>query len=191
MDAGRSADRLALTSDHLGVLVRRATLAVLLLGYTAAVIGVTMFPIEPHPPSYWAAEPWWTMIHYIPFAVDAPSFLLNIVMFLPFGILVPLRWPRADSIGGCSDIRRQLRWPRADSYRRLFGYSAAVSSTIELSQLIMGLTIGSRRTVDINDLISNVTGALVGLVALRLAVPDPAHRAPAPDRIDSPEPSAR
>jgi glycopeptide antibiotics resistance protein len=129
-----------------------------LIGYAAGVIAVTIFPIRPHPASYWAGDPWWTMIHYIPFVVDAPSFILNIVMFVPFGVLVP------------------LYRPTADSYRRVLGYAVAASSAIEFTQLVMGLTIGSRRTVDINDLISNTAGALVGLLVLRLAVPDARHR---------------
>jgi glycopeptide antibiotics resistance protein len=139
--------------------VRRWVTALLLVGYAVAVVAVTIFPITPHPPSYWAGEPWWTMLHYIPFVVDAPSFVLNVIMFVPFGVLVPLRWPRADAFG------------------RLLGYAAAASAAIELTQLVLGLTIGSRRTVDINDLIANTTGALAGLLVLRLAVPLPEHRA--------------
>ena len=131
--------------------MRRLITGLLLAAYAVAVVAVTIFPIERHPPSYWAGVPWWTMIHYIPFLVDATSFLLNIVMFVPFGVLVPLMWPRARGA------------------RRLFGYAAAASSTIELSQLILGLTLGSRRTVDINDLISNTAGAMAGLAMLRLA----------------------
>jgi glycopeptide antibiotics resistance protein len=133
--------------------VRRRVIALLLIAYAGCVVAVTIFPIVPHSPAYWAGIPWWTMIHYIPFVVDATSFVLNIVMFVPFGILVPLMWPRTDGI------------------KRLFGYAAAASTGIELSQLILGLTLGSRRTVDINDLISNTAGALVGLAVLRLAAP--------------------
>jgi glycopeptide antibiotics resistance protein len=139
--------------------LRRFVMAVLLSLYAAAVVAVTMFPITPHPASYWAGEPWWTMVHYIPFVVDAPSFVLNVIMFVPFGVLVPLRWPRTDSV-----------W-------RLLGCAGGASAVIELTQLIMGLTIGSRRTVDVNDLIANTAGALVGLLALRLAVPHREHRA--------------
>jgi glycopeptide antibiotics resistance protein len=124
-----------------------------------AVVAVTIFPIRPHPASYWAGSPWWTMIHYIPFVVDAASFVLNIVMFVPFGLLLATFWPRLDSV------------------RRLAAYALAASSTIEVTQLVLGLTVGSRRTVDINDLIANTAGALAGLLVLRVAVPDPRHRA--------------
>jgi glycopeptide antibiotics resistance protein len=127
--------------------------------YALSVTAVTVFPIHRRPPGYWAGEPWWTVIHWIPFVVDAPSFVLNIVMFVPFGVLVPLLW-------------RSL-----DSWRRLALCALSVSSVIELIQFVLGVTLGSRRTVDINDLISNTAGALLGLLVLRLAVPHATHRA--------------
>src|SRR4051812_16558771 len=159
--SGRPAvDRLAWRLEHPGgTSERRWVTALLLVAYAVAVVAVTIFPITPHPPSYWAGDPWWTMLHYIPFVVDMPSFVLNVIMFVPFGVLVPLLWPRVDAFG------------------RLLGYAAAASAGIELTQLVLGLTIGSRRTVDINDLIANTVGALAGLLVLRLAVPLPEHRA--------------
>jgi glycopeptide antibiotics resistance protein len=42
--------------------------------------------------------------------------------------------------------------------------------------LVLGLTVGSRRTVDINDVLANTAGALLGLLILRLALPRAAHR---------------
>jgi glycopeptide antibiotics resistance protein len=139
--------------------VRRTAAAALLFAYAAAVVGVTVFPITPRPPSYWAAEPWWTVFHYVPLVVDAASFVLNVIMFVPFGVLVPL-----------------LR-PVADDYRRLAGWAVTASAGIETTQLVLGLTVGSRRTVDVNDLIANTLGAMLGLLVLRLAVPHAEHRA--------------
>ena len=139
--------------------MRRTVTLLLLLAYAAAVIVVTILPIQPHPDSYWAGIPWWTMIHWIPFVVDGASMVLNVIMFVPFGVLVPLVRPGADSV------------------RRILWSSLAASSVIEIVQLILGLTLGSRRTVDVNDLIANSAGALTGLLLLRLAVPEAAHRA--------------
>ena len=138
--------------------MRRHAPALLLFVYAAAVVAITIFPITPHPPSYWIGEPWWTMIHWIPFDVDAPSFVLNVIMFVPFGVLVPLLWRPADAV------------------RRLAVTAACASAGIELTQFVIGLTLGSRRTVDVNDLIANTAGALLGLLVLRLAVPVRAHR---------------
>ena len=138
--------------------MRRTVTALLTLLYGIAVLTATIFPITPHPSSYWAT-PWWTMVHYVPFVVDAASFVLNVVMFVPFGVLMPMLCPRLDSV------------------RRLVGWAAAGSCAIELTQLVVGLAVGSRRTVDVNDLIANAAGALAGLLVLRAAVPDPRHRA--------------
>ena len=131
--------------------MRRTVPVVLSAAYAAAVIAVTVFPITPK-----SAEP--MVIHAVPFVVDAPSFVLNVVLFVPFGVLVPL-----------------LR-PAADAYRRLAGRALATSAGIELTQLVLGVVLGSRRTVDVNDLIANTAGAVAGLLVLRLAVPVAAHR---------------
>lgn len=93
--------------------------------------------------------PWWTEIHWIPFWVDATSMTLNIVMFVPFGILVPLLW----------------RW--AAPARRLGWLAFSTSLSIELTQLIFLITLDVPRTVDVNDLIANTGGALIGLWLLR------------------------
>jgi glycopeptide antibiotics resistance protein len=138
---------------------RRRLTVLLLIGYAVAVAGITLLPIVPRPPEYWAGEPWWTMLRWIPFEVDAPSFILNVIMFVPLGILLPVLWPGADAV------------------RRLALRAACASLAIESVQFVLGVTIGSRRTVDVNDLIANTAGALLGLLILRLAVPHAAHRA--------------
>jgi len=139
---------------------RRVTIGTLLL-YAMGVVAITIFPIRPRPASYWADEPFAEIFHWIPGDVDGPSFTLNVIMFVPFGILLP------------------LLWPALDGYRRLALYATAASASIELVQLLLGVTLGSRRTVDVNDLIANAAGALLGLLVLRLAVPSAAHRAAA------------
>lgn len=126
------------------------TLAILTV-YGATVVAVTTFPIILWPPEHWLGEPWWTVIHWIPFYVDAASMVLNVVMFIPFGVLVPLLWPYTGTVRG-------VALP-----------ALGVSSAIELTQLVVGVTLYSRRTVDINDLIANTAGAVLGLVVLRLA----------------------
>ena len=137
---------------------RRTTFTILIL-YALSVVAITILPIRPRPASYWTGEPWWTVFHWIPFDVDGPSFTLNVILFVPFGVLVP------------------LLWRPADDYRRLAARAAGSSLAIELTQLIIGLTLGSRRTVDVNDLITNTAGALLGLLLLRLAMPRAEHRA--------------
>jgi len=140
------------------MLRRRITLTIFFL-YAVSVITITIFPIRARPAAYWAGEPWWTMLHWLPGDVDGPSFVLNVIMFIPLGILLPLLRPTLDTV------------------RRLAGHAAAASLSIELIQFVLGMTLGSRRTVDINDLIANTAGALLGLLILRLALPSQVHRA--------------
>ena len=128
------------------------------LAYATTVVAITLLPIHRHPPGYWTGQPWWTVIHWIPGEVDAPSFVLNVIMLIPFGAFVPLLWRTADSV------------------RRLALLAALSSAGIELSQFLLGVTLGSRRTVDINDLIANTLGALIGLLILRMALPSATHR---------------
>jgi glycopeptide antibiotics resistance protein len=151
---------------------RRVTVTVFLL-YAASVVAVTVFPIRIRSAAYWADEPWRTTIHLIPGEVDGPSFVLNVIMFIPLGVLLPLLWPRLDAVRG------------------LAACAAGASLAIELIQLVLGLILGSRRTVDVNDLIANTAGALLGLLILRLAVPSPRHRAAfVAGRPSSPSPPA-
>lgn len=138
--------------------MRAKFLFTILFAYAVAVIAITMFPIRRHPPGYWAGEPWWTMIHWIPGQVDLPSTVLNVIMFVPYGVLAPLLWRTADAA------------------RKLALLAALSSTAIELTQLVIGVTVGSRRTVDINDVLANTAGALLGLLILRLALPQAAHR---------------
>jgi glycopeptide antibiotics resistance protein len=136
---------------------RLITISIFFL-YGLCVAAITVFPIRVTPPGFWAGEPWWTVLRWIPFYVDAVSFALNVLMFLPFGVLLPLLRPAADSVRG------------------ILVRAVCASAVIESTQFVLGLTLGSRRTVDINDLIANGAGGLLGLLVLRLAIPVAAQR---------------
>ena len=76
----------------------------------------------------------------------------NVLVFMPFSLLLPLAAP---SLGR---LRRVL----------LAGF--ALSLTIELGQLAVSLVLGySYRVADIDDVILNVTGVLLGYGLVRLA----------------------
>ena len=74
------------------------------------------------------------------FKHDRSSYLLNIVLFIPYGILLP-------AFG--NKFRNPLR---------LGSTAALISLTIELCQL------KNRRTTDVCDLMTNVLGAILGLI---------------------------
>jgi glycopeptide antibiotics resistance protein len=136
---------------------RLVTVSILFL-YAVSVATVTVFPIRVRPAAWRGDEPWWSVVEWIPFDVPPLSFVLNVVMFVPLGVLAPLLWPRFGSM------------------RRLAVLAVCASAGIELAQLLLWVTVGSRRTVDVNDLIANTAGALLGLLVLRLV----ASRRPRP-----------
>jgi glycopeptide antibiotics resistance protein len=116
--------------------------------YALSVLAITVIP-HPRPHLPWQ-PPWWAMIELTPFDVEPVSMVANIIMFVPFGALVPLLW----------------RWTRPVG--RLTALAFGTSLAIELTQLLFLVLLNSRRTVDINDLIANTGGALLGLGLLRL-----------------------
>jgi len=137
---------------------RRIVAVSVLFLYAVTVVAITAFPIRVRQAD-WADDGWSTVLRLVPFVVPPLSFVLNVVMFVPFGVLVPLLWPRADAV-----------W-------RLAGWAVCASAGIELTQFVLWVTLGSHRMVDVNDLIANTAGALVGLLILRRAVPTAARRA--------------
>jgi glycopeptide antibiotics resistance protein len=77
---------------------------------------------------------------------SATEFLANIALFVPFGILVSLVWPR--------------RRPWA-----VIALGLATSGAIELTQLLFL----PHRVSDARDLVANTLGAAVGVAALLIA----------------------
>jgi glycopeptide antibiotics resistance protein len=122
--------------------------------YALSVVAVTVFPIVVRPQEARGDVPWWIVVQWVPFRAEALGFLLNVIMFVPLGVLMPVLWRSADSV------------------RRTVMVSLAASTAIELTQLVLWLTLGSFRTVDVNDLIANTAGGLAGLMLVRAA-----HRA--------------
>lgn len=88
------------------------------------------------------------LIPFVSMAESARDTLLNIFMFVPLGFFLPLLWPRY----------------RNPANTLLFAGLAAL--TIELSQLF------TFRATDVNDLITNVLGALCGFFAAKVATRD-------------------
>lgn len=82
-------------------------------------------------------------LNFVPFAgmlADLQGTLLNILLFIPLGIFLTTLWARFRSIGSCV----------------LFGFS--VSLFIELLQML------TFRATDVNDLITNTLGTLLGWI---------------------------
>lgn len=85
-------------------------------------------------------------INWLPFSHDISpvGYALNVVLFLPLGFLLPVIWPCMRSLGRVA----------------LSGLS--VSLLIELSQLL------NPRSSDVDDLLMNTLGAVLGYLAFRV-----------------------
>ncbi|MFA6282409.1 MAG: VanZ family protein [Candidatus Omnitrophota bacterium] len=85
--------------------------------------------------------------NFIPFSspgIDIVAYLLNIILFVPLGFLAPLIWPNLNKIKYAF-----LAW-------------ASFSLLIELSQLL------NYRSTDVDDLLMNTFGAIIGYLLFRI-----------------------
>lgn len=91
-----------------------------------------------------------SLVNVVPVVtIDPRTFLLNVVMTVPLGLLLPL-----------------LVGVRSVTGAALVGL--LVSAGIESAQGLADLLFDLGRAVDVNDLIANTTGAVLGLLCLRL-----------------------
>jgi glycopeptide antibiotics resistance protein len=128
---------------------RRAAAGLLVL-YGAFVALVTVVPMRvPIGMPRHRTAPWWAVVELVPFHVPLWSFALNVVLFVPLGVLVPLACPRGGSLV------------------RIAAGSLAASGAIEVTQLVLWVTLANYRTVDVNDLIANTAGGVLGRLVLR------------------------
>lgn len=80
-------------------------------------------------------------INLIPFQSEgAMTYILNIIMFMPLGFLLPLLWEQYEKIA------------------RVIAAGAGFSFLIEVGQLF------NRRKTDIDDLLMNVIGTILGFI---------------------------
>ncbi len=116
--------------------------------YTAALIALTLFPIRVALGGYANQVAWYHKINWIPIlTIDPGSFWLNVIMTIPLGILAPLIF-------------------RLTSAREAARFGLAVSLTIEVLQFGGNAMFSSGRLADVNDLIANTLGAVLGWLLL-------------------------
>ena len=133
----------------------KAAQTILLLSFGIYLLGVlhfVFFPIDVNLGKYANQVPWWRTINFIPIlTIDVYSFVLNVVMFLPFGCYLPFLKP---SITKKEVLKLGLQF----------------SQILELIQLLVRTTLGSGRSTDVNDLLANAFGALLGFLLVRFVV---------------------
>ena len=85
-----------------------------------------------------------TLMPFLPMIADFKNTILNIIQFIPLGIMLPFLWKNYNT------LRATL----------VFGFS--MSLAIELLQIL------TYRATDINDLIANTVGAVLGYFIFRI-----------------------
>jgi glycopeptide antibiotics resistance protein len=133
-----------------GVLTPQRLVAAWAMGwYVAAVLAVTLFPLQIALGAYANKASILSMVNVIPvLTIDPRTFLLNIVMTVPLGVLLPLVW-------------------RVRGMGHLAGLALAFSAGVEVLQFLTDALLSSGRTADINDLAANTLGAVAGFLLLR------------------------
>lgn len=124
--------------------------------YVLALLHLTAFPIDVHTgEAKSAALRYSEARNLVPFAGLRPlDFVLNLVMTVPFGILVPVVF------------RRMFPFPV------MLAIAVCVGAFFEMNQLLLRWTVGNDRYVDINDVIANTGGVLLGFGLARWAMQD-------------------
>ncbi|MDV9172842.1 VanZ family protein [Streptomyces sp. W16] len=119
--------------------------------YLAGVLGLTILPITVTYGKYANQMPWENQLQLIPLITADFSFVPNVLMLVPFGMLLPLVSAKASSL-----------W-------RVTAWTALVSASIEVTQCLMYVLFNDARSVDVNDLIANTLGGMVGYLVIRSA----------------------
>lgn len=118
--------------------------------YLLSMLHLVIFPIEVNLGEYRNLTPWYKAANFIPIlTIDVKTFVLNVIMLVPFGMYLPFLNRRIQSIKQAA---------------RLGFY---VSLSFELTQLVIRILLGSGRSTDINDLIANTLGAVIGFLLIR------------------------
>jgi glycopeptide antibiotics resistance protein len=118
--------------------------------YLLCVIHLVFFPIEVNIGQYSNQTPWYKTINFIPIlTIDIMTFLLNVLMLIPFGMYIPFLHKSKISV------------------KRVIKLGFMLSLSFELVQLLIRVTLGSGRSTDINDLLANTSGAVIGFLIVK------------------------
>lgn len=121
--------------------------------YLLGVIYFVFLPIDVNIGKYANQAPWYSSTNIIPIlTIDLKTFLLNIMMLIPFGMYLPFINKRFDSLKTVARLG--------------FLFSCA----IEVIQLLIRVSIGSARSTDINDLIANTLGSVIGYFLIKIVL---------------------
>ena len=121
--------------------------------YLLCMINLVFFPIEVNIGRYANQTPWYKTINFIPvLTIDVKTFLLNVIMLIPFGMYIPFLMKTEISVKKIA----------------ILGFGLSLS--FEVVQLMIRVVLGSGRSTDINDLLANTAGAIIGFFIVRKLV---------------------
>lgn len=130
--------------------IYQIAMLVSLLIYLCGVIHFVFFPIDVNIGLYANQTPWYKTLNLIPIlTIDVTTFVLNIIMLIPLGMYVPFLIKTAPTVKTAAKI----------------GFMTSFS--IELLQLLIRVTLGSGRSSDLNDLLANTLGAVIGYLLVQ------------------------
>lgn len=128
----------------------RAVTAAVVAVYAAGIFANTIFPIYLSPVD--SGEPWTPKLALVPFCdYEVDDALMNIAVFVPLGVLIPLLMRRA-------------------SWAKVVLTAVSVSLGIELAQLAAQAFFAGGHIADVNDLMWNTVGGVVGYAVYLLAL---------------------
>jgi glycopeptide antibiotics resistance protein len=128
----------------------RGAVAVVLCVYVAGVLANTVFPIYTDKPT--GTAPWSNYLALVPFTdYEVADAAMNMLVFAPVGVLVPLLVARA-------------------GWGTVVVVSAVVSLAIEVTQYATAHLLGGGHIADVNDILSNVAGGVVGFAVFAVLV---------------------
>jgi glycopeptide antibiotics resistance protein len=121
--------------------------------YLLCVIHLVFFPIDVNIGLYANQTPWYKTINFIPIlTIDVTTFLLNIIMLIPFGMYIPF-------------LNKNVV-----SMKKVAKLGLMMSLSLEILQLFIRVTLGSGRSTDINDMLANTAGAVIGFLLVKVSL---------------------
>ena len=128
----------------------RTVTAAVVAVYAAGIFANTIFPIYLSPVD--SGEPWTPKLALVPFYdYEVDDALMNIAVFVPLGILIPLLM-------------------RRPSWLKVVLTAVSVSLGIELAQLAAQAFFAGGHIADVNDLMWNTVGGVAGYAVYLLAL---------------------
>ncbi|MFI2373557.1 VanZ family protein [Streptomyces sp. NPDC018964] len=126
--------------------------------YAAAVLSLTVFPLNVTWGEYANQAPWIGQINFVPLLTADITMVPNVIMMVPAGFLLPLLFRNATSASRATLM------------------TAAASLSVEAAQMLSYIVLNNGRSVDVNDLLANTLGGLAGYALVTLALRAPALR---------------